>query len=214
MARQEKKRKKDTGGFCMTNLLNVTEIDEILVKSGVWQKNGHFQLTSGRHSDQYLQCAMLSQYPAYFEPIARHLAELFNDLQFDLVLSPALGGIVLGYEVARALGVRALFTERENGIMCLKRSQTFAPGSRILVTEDVLTTGKSVREVIEVATTLGGCVTAVGAIIDRSAGAVQFGVPTRAVRTLEVKSFEASECPMCRTAMPIVKPGSRPNATK
>lgn len=198
----------------MSNLLSVAEIDEILVKSGVWQKNGHFQLTSGRHSDQYLQCAMISQYPAYFEPIARHLAGLFDDFQFDLVLSPAMGGIILGYEVARALGVRALFTERENGVMCLKRSQAFEPGSRILVTEDVLTTGKSVREVIEVATALRGCVTAVGAIIDRSAGAVQFGVPTRAVKALEVKSFEGSECPMCRAAMPIIKPGSRRNATK
>lgn len=197
----------------MSNLLSVAEIDEILVKSGVWQKNGHFQLTSGRHSDQYLQCAMISQYPAYFEPIARHLAGLFDDFQFDLVLSPAIGGIILGYEVARALGVRALFTERENGVMCLKRSQAFEPGSRILVTEDVLTTGKSVREVIDVATALGGCVKAVGAIIDRSAGAVQFGVPARAVRTLEVKSFEGSECPMCRAAMPIIKPGSRPKAT-
>jgi orotate phosphoribosyltransferase len=195
----------------MSKLLSVAEIDEILVKSGVWQKNGHFLLTSGRHSDQYLQCAMISQYPAYFEPIARHLAGLFDDLEFDLVLSPAMGGIILGYEVARALGLRALFTERENGVMCLKRSQAFEPGSRILITEDVLTTGKSVREVIEVATALGGRVTAVGAIIDRSAGAVQFGVPTRAVRTLEVQSFEASECPMCRAGMPIVKPGSRPN---
>lgn len=189
--------------------LTPDEIRGILEKTGTLQ-TGHFLLTSGRHSDRYLQCVQVLQHPVYTETLGRHIAALFSDIPVDLVLSPALGGVIIGYEVARCMGVRALFAERENGVMQLRRNQAFEPGSRILVIEDVLTTGQSVREVIDVARSLQGNVVAVGAIVDRSGGRIGFGVPTRAALPMEVGSFLPEECPQCRKGVPLVKPGSRP----
>lgn len=189
--------------------LTYDEVLGILIETGVL-KTGHFLLSSGRHSDRYLQCVQVLQYPWHTEALGRHIASFFSQMKVDLVLSPAMGGIVIGYEVARGLGVRALFCERENGAMQLRRNQAFDPGSRIVIVEDVLTTGKSVREVMDVALELKGEIVGVGAIVDRSAGQVQFGVPTHAAIELEVPSFEPVSCPLCRQGLPLVKPGSRP----
>lgn len=191
--------------------LSRDEVLGILTETGVL-KTGHFLLSSGRHSDRYLQCVQVLQYPWHTEALGRHIASFFSDMKVDLVLSPAMGGIVIGYEVARGLGVRALFCEREGGVMQLRRNQAFEPGSRIVIVEDVLTTGKSVREVMDVALELKGEIVGVGAIVDRSAGQVRFGVPTHAAIELEVPSFEPVSCHLCKQGLPLVKPGSRSGA--
>lgn len=170
---------------------------------------GHFLLTSGRHSDKYMQCAKLFQYPDVSEKICAQLAEQFSDMKIDLVVGPAIGGIIMAYEMARQLGVKNIFAERENGKMTLRRGFSVEKGTRVLVTEDVVTTGGSVKEVIALLTEMGAEVVGVGSVVDRSAGKVDFGVPFRAVLSMEVRSYEADECPICKTGMPLVKPGSR-----
>lgn len=170
---------------------------------------GHFLLTSGRHSDKYMQCAKLFQYPDVSEMICRQLAEQFSDMDIDLVVGPAVGGIIMAYEMSRQLGVKNIFAERENGKMTLRRGFEVPKGAKILVTEDVVTTGGSVKEVIELLDGMGAQVMAVGSVVDRSAGKVDFGVPFRAVLSMEVKSYEADECPICKTGAQLVKPGSR-----
>lgn len=171
---------------------------------------GHFLLTSGRHSDKYMQCAKLFQYPDVSEMICRQLAEQFADMQIDLVVGPAIGGIIMAYEMARQLGVKNIFAERENGKMTLRRGFHVEAGTRVLVTEDVVTTGGSVKEVIALLKDMGAQVVGVGSVVDRSAGGVDFGVPFRAVLSMEVKSYEADECPICKAGeKPLVKPGSR-----
>jgi len=170
---------------------------------------GHFLLTSGRHSDKYMQCARLFQYPDVSEAICKQLAEQFAGLQVDLVAGPAIGGIIMAYEMSRQLGVKNIFAERENGVMTLRRGFEVPKGARVLVTEDVVTTGGSVKEVIELIRSLGGEVVAVGSVVDRSNGAVDFGVPYKAVLTMEVTSFAPEECPLCASGIPAVKPGSR-----
>ena len=170
---------------------------------------GHFLLTSGRHSDKYMQCAKLFQYPDVSEKICAQLAEQFSDMKIDLVVGPAIGGIIMAYEMARQLGVKNIFAERENGKMTLRRGFSVEKGTRVLVTEDVVTTGGSVKEVIALLTEMGAEVVGVGSVVDRSAGKVDFGVPFRAVFSMEVRSYEADECPICKTGMPLVKPGSR-----
>lgn len=171
---------------------------------------GHFLLTSGRHSDKYMQCAKLFQYPDVSEMICRQLAEQFADMQIDLVVGPAIGGIIMAYEMARQLGVKNIFAERENGKMTLRRGFHVEEGTKVLVTEDVVTTGGSVKEVVALLKDMGAQVVGVGSVVDRSAGSVDFGVPFRAVLSMEVKSYEADECPICKAGeMPLVKPGSR-----
>ncbi|MGI6469486.1 MAG: orotate phosphoribosyltransferase [Syntrophomonadaceae bacterium] len=171
---------------------------------------GHFRLTSGRHSNQYMQCAQVLKYPAFTEELARHLAEVFKDDGVEVVIGPAMGGIVVAYEVARQLGVTGMFTERENGQMALRRGFSIEPGQRVLVVEDVVTTGGSVKEVMEVVEQLGGQVAGVGVLVDRSNGAVDFGVKQAAVLSLDINSWEAEACPLCREGkLPLVKPGSR-----
>ena len=170
---------------------------------------GHFLLTSGRHSNKYMQCAKLFQYPDVSEMICRQLAEQFSDMDIDLVVGPAVGGIIMAYEMSRQLGVKNIFAERENGKMTLRRGFEVPKGAKILVTEDVVTTGGSVKEVIELLDGMGAQVMAVGSVVDRSAGKVDFGVPFRAVLSMEVKSYEADECPICKTGAQLVKPGSR-----
>lgn len=190
-------------------MLNKEEAVKIFTDSGALME-GHFVLTSGRHSDRYMQCAQVLQYPEYTEILARHLADTFRDDHIDVVIGPAMGGIIVAYEVARQLGVPAIFTERMEGEMVLRRGFMIEPGERVLVVEDVVTTGGSVCEVIKVVNTFGGKVAGVGVLVERSNGKVSFGVKQEAVLTLDVESWEVPSCPMCQEGkLPAVKPGSR-----
>jgi orotate phosphoribosyltransferase len=170
---------------------------------------GHFQLTSGLHSTVYLQCARVLQFPEKAETFGRAIAEQFKDSGIQLVASPAIGGIVIGHEVARALGARFVWTEREAGEMTLRRGFTVSPGEKTLVVEDVITTGGSTRETIEVLKRAGADVIAAASIIDRSGGSVAVGVPRVALATLKVLSVEAEHCDACKAGDVAVKPGSR-----
>lgn len=171
---------------------------------------GHFRLTSGRHSNQYMQCAQVLQYPHFTEQLARHLADKFQDDNVELVVGPAMGGIIVAYEVARQLKIPGFFCERQDGKMALRRGFQIKPGQRILVVEDVVTTGGSVQEVIEVVKSAGGEVMGVGVLVDRSGGAVDFGVKKEAVLTMDIESWEAEVCPLCKAGQgEAVKPGSR-----
>jgi len=191
-------------------LLTTDEALDIFTSSGALLR-GHFIFTSGRHSDVYMQCAQVLRYPEYTEKLAKHLASRFRSDAIDIVIGPALGGIVVAYEVARQLGAVALFTEREDDRMVLRRSFSITPGQRVLVVEDVITTGGSVREVMEVVREHQGHVAGVGVLIDRSNGAIDFGVKQTAVLSMEIPSWEADACPLCREGkLPAVKPGSRP----
>lgn len=182
---------------------------EILQETGVLLQ-GHFLLTSGRHSERYMQCARVFQYPTYSEELSRMLAEQLKGLDIDVVIGPAIGGIIFSYEMGRVLGVKTLFAERENGVMTLRRGFSIEPGSRVLVVEDAVTTGGSVREVIALAEALGAQVVGVGSLVDRSGGAVDFGVPFHAVYRTVIESYSAEECPLCKEGkLPLVKPGSR-----
>jgi len=184
------------------------EILDLFTKTQVL-KTGHFLLTSGLHSDKYLQCAQLLQYPEATEKAVGQLAENFKDKSIDTVVGPAMGGIIISYEMGRQLGVRAIFAEREDGKMALRRGFTVKPGERILVVEDVVTTGGSVKEVISLVKELGGEVVAVAALVDRSGGKVDFGVPAYYLLSLDVKAYPPEECPLCKEGIPIAKPGSR-----
>ena len=182
------------------------EILAIFRETGVMLE-GHFLLTSGRHSDKYMQCARLFQFPDIAERFAKELAGKFSGV--DLVAGPAIGGIILAYEVSRQLGVKNIFAERDNGQMTLRRGFEIPMGARVLVVEDVVTTGGSVKEVIALVQQMGGEIAGVGSIVDRSDGKVDFGVPFAAVLSMEVKSWEADKCPLCKEGWPLVKPGSR-----
>jgi orotate phosphoribosyltransferase len=190
-------------------MLTTERILEIFSAAEVLQE-GHFLLTSGRHSSRYLQCARVFQYPEQAEKLCAALAESFSARKIDVCLGPALGGVILAYETARHLGARAMFAEREqDGKMALRRGFWIRPGERVLVVEDVVTTGGSVREVLELARSLGGELAGVGAVVDRSGGAVDFGVPFVPLLRLEVETFGAADCPLCRTGSTPIKPGSR-----
>lgn len=182
---------------------------EIFTQSGALME-GHFRLTSGRHSNQYMQCAQVLQYPQYTEQLCRHLADKFEDEKVEVVIGPAMGGIIVSYEVARQLKVPGIFCERQDGEMTLRRGFEIKPGQRVLVVEDVVTTGGSVDEVIKIVREAGGVVAGVGVLVDRSNGKVDFGVRKEAVLTMDIKSWEAQECPLCAEGkIPVVKPGSR-----
>lgn len=170
---------------------------------------GHFRLTSGLHSPGYLQCALVLQHPREAERCGAAIAERVGSLGAQAVLSPALGGIVIGHEVARALGVRAIFAERQDGRLMLRRGFTLAPGERVLVVEDVVTTGGSTRETIEVARAAGAEVVGAASIIDRSGGHQNLGVPYHALATVALPTYEPDSCPLCAAGSPVVKPGSR-----
>src|ERR671939_1213682 len=170
---------------------------------------GHFVLTSGLHSARYLQCALVLQYPQEAEAFGRALAERFRQQGIETVAAPAIGGIVIGYEVARALGARAIWTEREAGRMALRRGFTVRAGESILVVEDVITTGGSTRETIDALTAAGARVGAAASIIDRSGGRADVGVPRIALATLDVPALAPSACPLCAQGLPATKPGSR-----
>ena len=170
---------------------------------------GHFKLSSGLHSEKYLQCALILQYPDIAERLSRALAKRFSKEKIDVVIGPALGGITLAYEVARALGVRGIFTERHEQKMVLRRGFFIKGGEKALVTEDVVTTGGSTKEVIEVVKSLGGIVVGVGSIIDRSGGKIDFGTRFESLATIKVETFTEGVCPLCREGIAITKPGSR-----
>lgn len=169
---------------------------------------GHFLLTSGKHSGQYIQCAQVLKYPKFTEELAREIARRFTG-EVDVVIGPAMGGIIVAYEVARALGVPAIFTERQQGEMTLRRSFSIKPGEKALVVEDVITTGGSVREVIEVVQEAGGEVAGVGVLVDRSGGQVDFGVPLESLLQLNITTYEPDNCVLCQGGSTPVKPGSR-----
>jgi orotate phosphoribosyltransferase len=180
-------------------------------QTGAYLK-GHFRLTSGLHSPEYLQCALVLRYPSHAETLGRALAASLRDLAgkpIDLVVSPAMGGVIIGHEVGRALGVPAIFTERENGTMTLRRGFRVEPETTVVVVEDVVTTGGSTREVISLLRAAGANVLAAGSIIDRSGGTVDLGVPRAALATMKVTSWRPEECPLCAQGDPVVKPGSR-----
>lgn len=174
---------------------------------------GHFQLSSGLHSTVYLQCALVLQFPEGAEAFGRAIAEKYRGEGIQLVASPAIGGIVIGHEVARALGARFIWTEREGDQMTLRRGFTVSPGEKTLVVEDVITTGGSTRDTISALKRAGANVVAAAAIIDRSAGSADVGVPLTALAALKVLSVSAAECDACKLGEPVVKPGSRKVAT-
>ena len=171
--------------------------------------SGHFLLTSGRHSDRYMQCAKLFVSPEHSEKLCAELAKKLEGLKADYVVSPAIGGIIMGYEMARQLGCKNFFAERVDGKMELRRGFELPKGAKVICVEDVVTTGGSVKEVIALVKELGAEVLAVASIVDRSNGKVDFGVRYEALLSMDVKSYEAEECPICKTGLPLVKPGSR-----
>ena len=170
---------------------------------------GHFRLTSGLHSPGYLQCALVLQHPREAEACGAAIAARVRGLGAEVVLSPALGGIVIGQEVARALNVRAIFAERQEGKLSLRRGFTLSPGEKVLVVEDVVTTGGSTQETIEVARAAGARVVGAAAIIDRSGGQQTIDVPFHALATVALPTYDPAACPLCAAGEPVVKPGSR-----
>jgi len=186
------------------------EVKELFKKNSALL-NGHFKLSSGLHSDTYFQSALILQHPQQAEKLAKELAAKLaeNNIEIDAVVSPAMGGIVIGYEMGRALKTRAVFTERVDGVVSLKRGFSVEKGEKILVVEDVITTGLSTREVIDALTKHGAEIAAVASLVDRSAGKVDFGIPRFSLLSLEVKNYKEEECPMCKAGSSAVKPGSR-----
>ena len=186
------------------------QVLEIFRKSGALLE-GHFKLTSGLHSGRYLQCALVLQHPSHAAALGAALAARMSELapSPDFVVAPALGGILVAHEIARCLGVRGLFTERQDGSMTLRRGFRIEPGERCYVVEDVVTTGGSTRETMEVAQRAGAAVIATGSLIDRSGGRTDLGVPRAALAVLDVPNYQPDECPLCKTGSVAVKPGSR-----
>lgn len=172
--------------------------------------DGHFRLSSGLHSTGYLQCALVLQHPAHAERLGGAIAARTRHLNPTVVLSPALGGIVIGHEVGRALGLRAVFAERQEGKLSLRRGFTLSPQDRVLVIEDVVTTGGSTRETMDVARAAGGRVIGAASIVDRNAGSARFEVPFETLFSVDVATYQPDTCPLCAQGLPVVKPGSRP----
>ncbi|MBY0503143.1 MAG: orotate phosphoribosyltransferase [Bryobacteraceae bacterium] len=191
----------------------------LFAATGAYLK-GHFRLTSGLHSPEYLQCALVLQHPRHAEQLGQAMAALFQasgngtgHAKPETVVAPAMGGLMIGHEVARALGTRSIFTERDaDGKMTLRRGFTVQPGERCVVVEDVITTGGSTKEVVELLRGLGAEVTGAGSIIDRSGGRAEVGVPRVALVSMQVTAWKPEECPLCAEGLPVVKPGSRPAA--
>lgn len=187
----------------MENNVNVIEI----LKEVEALLEGHFLLSSGRHSNRYVQCAKLLQYPDRAEEVLSVVYDKVKDLDFDIVLGPAMGGVVVAYELGRQLGKKAIFTERVDGKMALRRGFEIKPGEKVLITEDVVTTGKSSMETAEVIKKLGGEVIGICCIVDRKSSDID--CPIYSAIELEVESFDKNECPLCKQGIPYVKPGSR-----
>ena len=188
--------------------LKAEQVIERFRKTGALLE-GHFVLTSGLHSSVYLQCALVLQQPRDAEEFGRGIAEQFQADNIQTVASPAIGGIVIGHEVARALGAKFIWTERQDGAMVLRRGFSVTPGERVLVVEDVVTTGGSTRETVDALRANGAEVVAAASIIDRSSGKADVGVPRIALATLDVPSVEPAVCELCKRGEVATKPGSR-----
>jgi orotate phosphoribosyltransferase len=173
--------------------------------------DGHFRLTSGRHSNAYFQCAKVLQHPEHLTAICSEIASHFNDKGVETVISPAIGGIVVGTEVGRQLGLKTIFAERKEGVMTIRRGFTLEPNERVLVIEDVITTGGSVAEVIELIKSAGATLVGVGSVVDRSNGRVKLAEEHFSLLSMEVISYIPEECPLCKAGVPIDAPGSRAN---
>jgi len=189
-------------------MLSKERVLEIFKEAGVLLE-GHFLLTSGRHSNKYLQCAKIFQYTKYSEELCNALAEKFKNDGVEVVIGPAIGAIQMAYEVSRSLGAKNIFAERENGVMTLRRNFYIEKGQKVLVVEDVVTTGGSVKEVIRIVEEAGGEVVGIGSIVDRTGGKIDFGYKYESVISMEVESYEPENCPLCKEGIPVVKPGSR-----
>lgn len=190
--------------------MDTKEIRRIFDETGALQ-NGHFLLSSGLHSPTYFQCAMVLQYPQYREMFCREIVEFFQEEEeeIDVVIGPAIGGIVVAEEVGRLLGVRSIFTERENGKMVLRRGFFIEPKENVLIVEDVLTTGSSVAEVVQIVERLDGYILGVGSVVDRSGGKVRFDIPVFSVYASKAVTYKPENCPLCLQKIPLSKPGSR-----
>ncbi len=191
------------------------KILELFKSTGALQQ-GHFRLTSGLHSSEYFQCAKVLQYPQYNEILCGDIFRHFHDWRIELVVAPAIGGIMVGQEVARQLRSRGVFAERDNNQMSLRRGFEVKKGERVLVCEDVVTTGGSVLEVVDLVKAQGGVIAGVACIVDRSREPINFGAEFFPLLKMEVPVYKPEECPLCREKVPIVKPGSRkdPGAAK
>jgi orotate phosphoribosyltransferase len=191
--------------------MNTEEIQSIFAKSQALLE-GHFKLTSGLHSPQYFQCAKVLQNPSYCIQLCAEIFNYYRDKNIDVVISPALGGIAVGQEVGRQLNARTIFTERHDGKMQLRRGFEISQNENVLICEDVITTGGSTQEVIDIVISNGGIVTGTASIVDRSNGKVKFDVPHQfSVLKLEVTTYQPNDCPLCKQNIPISKPGSRGN---
>jgi len=191
-------------------IIKTEEVMKKFEEAGAIQK-GHFKLTSGVHSDTYIQCAQVMQHPGFMHNLCSELGKKFRGDDIDVIVGPAIGGIIMAHVMAQVLGpwVKAIFTERENGKMTLRRSFEINPGEKVLVVEDVTTTGSSVREVMDIVKSREGKVVGVGVLIDRSGGKVDFGIKTEKLLTVDIKTYLPEECPLCKKGIPVVKPGSR-----
>lgn len=189
-------------------MLNQEQVLEIFAKTGVLLE-GHFKLTSGLHAAKYLQCAQLLQYPEEAAPLCEQLAANFADQGVTVVAGPATGGIIMAYEIARILKVRNIFGERENGTMTFRRGFQLAPTDKVLVVEDVVTTGGSVKELIAAIQKTGAEVVGVASFVNRSGGKADFGVPFASLVKLDIQTYQPEDCPMCKAGSVAVKPGSR-----
>jgi orotate phosphoribosyltransferase len=194
----------------MGHAMTQEEVLNLFKQSGALLE-GHFRLTSGLHSARYLQCALVLQDPQQAAALGAALADQLRALSDspDFVIAPALGGILVAHEVARKVGVRGLFAERQNGVLSLRRGFQIRPGEKAYVVEDVITTGGSTLETMEVVTRAGGNVIAAGSLIDRSGGRTDLGVPRSALAVLDIPVFSPEECPLCKTGSQAIKPGSR-----
>lgn len=170
---------------------------------------GHFLLRSGLHSQQYFQCALALQYPRHAETLCRALAEKLKATGATTVISPAMGGLFIGHEIGRALGLRHIFAEKNAaGKLELRRNFKIAPGEKLLVVEDVITKGGRVQETVDIVRQNGGDVVSVGVLVDRSEGNVSFGAPVVSLCKLQIETFVPASCPLCKAGQPVVKPGS------
>jgi len=184
------------------------EIKDILVKTEVIQ-DGHFVLSSGSHADTYMQCAKVLQYPEHAAKLAAEIAAKWEDEEIDLVIGPALGGVVLSYAAAEVLGVRSIFSERKNGEMKIRRGFEIKDGERVLVVEDVVTTGGSVKEVLSLLEEMDIDIVGISSIVDRSGGKADFNHEFKPLLALDIKSYKANKCDLCKEGIPITRPGSK-----
>ena len=190
-------------------MLDQMRVVNLFKESGALLR-GHFKLSSGLHSGQYLQCALVLQHPERASLLGKELAGRFKNKKIDVVIGPALGGVIVSYEVARALGVRSIFCERKEGKMTLRRGFRLKPGERVLIVEDVITTGGSVKEIIQIVRSSGSELIGIGALVDRGIKEKDFGIDCESLVSLDIKVFSPAQCPLCKEGIPLEKPGSKP----